>query len=157
VSERRTSNPQPGAAIADDLRAMHAIARTVNGGTPADAPEREVSKRLSAALDALVQQGVSVYRLAQLLGVRHSAITARLGRHGYRALPPSQADDTYKGRGFYEATEGGAHPQETCDRGHPLYGDNLYVAPKTGARGCRECTRRRGREYYQRKQQCATN
>lgn len=26
-----------------------------------------------------------------------------------------------------------------CKRGHPLSGDNLYVAPKSGSRGCRAC------------------
>lgn len=33
-----------------------------------------------------------------------------------------------------------------CLRGHHLAGDNLYVAPKTGVRGCRECRAQQARE-----------
>lgn len=36
-----------------------------------------------------------------------------------------------------------------CKYGHPLSGDNLYMSP-SGDRLCRECSRQRGREYYQR-------
>ncbi len=34
-----------------------------------------------------------------------------------------------------------------CAQGHPLSGPNLYVVMATGARQCRECRRRRTREY----------
>ncbi|MCV0384862.1 MAG: hypothetical protein K5821_00290 [Nitrobacter sp.] len=30
-------------------------------------------------------------------------------------------------------------PKTHCYRGHPLSGDNLYIAPKTGKRGCNKC------------------
>ena len=29
--------------------------------------------------------------------------------------------------------------QTHCERGHPLSGDNLYITPSTGTRGCRTC------------------
>lgn len=40
-----------------------------------------------------------------------------------------------------------------CKRGHPLSGDNLYVAPKTGARNCRTCMRAADQRYKQRRRQ----
>ena len=36
--------------------------------------------------------------------------------------------------------------KQTCERGHPLFGDNLYVYPNSGRRGCRTC-----RQAYQRR------
>ena len=30
---------------------------------------------------------------------------------------------------------------ETCGKGHPLFGDNLYIAPGDTRRNCRECRR----------------
>jgi group I intron endonuclease len=36
--------------------------------------------------------------------------------------------------------------QETCLRGHPLSGENLYVSPK-GRRGCRACTNANSRRH----------
>lgn len=44
----------------------------------------------------------------------------------------------------------GGRPRGTCNAGHPMEGDNLYVTPK-GMRTCRTCQRRRKREHYQRK------
>lgn len=37
-----------------------------------------------------------------------------------------------------------------CPYGHPLSGENLYVAP-SGKRGCKTCNRERHREYWQRR------
>lgn len=38
------------------------------------------------------------------------------------------------------------HSKTTCKRGHPLSGDNLYINPTNGSRGCRICVRvRRGK------------
>lgn len=135
--------------IADRLREMRRVAATVNGGTPADAPERRVSEELSAALDSLVRQGVTVYEIARTLGVTQGAIAGRLARHGYRTATPSQEKHRYLG-----------HPGETvnaakmeCLRGHPLSGDNLYVVQRTGARVCRQCDNLRQRAYRARKAQ----
>ncbi|NUS83708.1 MAG: hypothetical protein HOY75_13415 [Streptomyces sp.] len=75
--------------VADELRRMHAIAKTVNGATPVDDPRRAVSREFTEALAVLVEQGVTVYRLAKVLGVRHSTVYARLARYGYRAASPS--------------------------------------------------------------------
>lgn len=45
-------------------------------------------------------------------------------------------------------------PRTNCIYGHPLEGDNLYVAPD-GKRQCRICIRRRNQEYRQRKRAAA--
>ena len=34
-----------------------------------------------------------------------------------------------------------------CNKGHEFTTENTYVTPKTGWRGCRTCTRNRGRSY----------
>jgi hypothetical protein len=131
--------------VAERLREMHAIARTVNGGTAADDPRRTVSVQFTEWLSKLVEQGVTVYRIAEELGVTHFAVRARLARHGYRNAPRSIAGIIYTGKPTHDT------PKEECKRGHPLSGDNLYIAPKSGARICRECDRLRGRAYNARK------
>ncbi|MFI8294468.1 helix-turn-helix domain-containing protein [Streptomyces nigra] len=83
--------------VADELRALFAVARTVNGSTALDDPRRQTSLEFTTALHALLEQGVTVYRLAQVLGTSHQTIYGRLARHGYRTPPPSQADRTYRG------------------------------------------------------------
>ncbi|WP_439947237.1 hypothetical protein [Streptomyces sp. BBFR109] len=82
--------------VAEELRAMHAIAKTVNGSTPLDDPRRQTSIEFTAALQALVEQGVTVYRLAKVLRVRHSNVYARLARHGYRPPAPSREGRAYQ-------------------------------------------------------------
>jgi hypothetical protein len=139
--------------LAERLRGMAELAATVNGGTPADAPERRISEELSALLHSLIKQGVTAYHLAQVLGVTVFAVTTRLGRHGYGPLPASQADTRYIGRAVYEGPKGTR--RDECRLGHRMAGANLYVIPKTGARVCRECSGRRRRAYLQRKQQAA--
>lgn len=83
--------------VAEELRAMHAIARTVRGSTPVDDPKRKVGEEFTEALAILVEQGVTVYRLAKVLGVRHSTVYARLARHGYRKPSPSVEHKPYRG------------------------------------------------------------
>lgn len=82
--------------VADELRAMYAIARTVRGGTPLDDPKRKASIDFAAALQSFIEQGVSAYRLAQVIGARPGAIRQRLARHGYRAPMPSAAHKAYR-------------------------------------------------------------
>jgi lambda repressor-like predicted transcriptional regulator len=133
--------------LAEELRAMQRIAATVNGGTPADAPERAVSVEFTAKLNALHKQGVSIRHLAATLGVYYGAVKSRLARHGYRNPSPSQSEDRYLGR----PTDRVAGLQTHCKHGHLLSGENLYVMPKTGIRVCRACQRRRASAYYARK------
>lgn len=137
-----------GDELASQLREMQRVAATVNGATPADAPERAVSIRFTAMLQALIEQGVTLYHLAQVLGVQYNALTSRLARHGYRAPSPSLAGQRYLGRPAERTTGTQSH----CKRGHELSGDNLYVVPKTGARVCKACGRLRSAAYYARKQ-----
>lgn len=130
--------------LIDELREMQAVARTVNGAMASDHPARRVSEQLAAQLAAYVEQGVTVYYLAQMLGVTHNAIFFRLHRHGYRKPPPSVVgtqQETYKNRKV------GSVLRTECGRGHSMSGDNLYVSAK-GARYCRACARQR---YHLRK------
>jgi hypothetical protein len=45
---------------------------------------------------------------------------------------------------------GAKHKRTHCKYGHPLSGDNLYVAALTGARSCQICRTRRGNEREER-------
>ena len=89
--------------VAEELRAMYAIAKTVGGHMPVDDPRRQTSLDLTAALHSLVEQGVSVYRLAKVLGVRHSTVQARLARHGYRTATPSLTTKEYRATTIWDA------------------------------------------------------
>lgn len=115
----------------DHLRRLLKVARTVNGATPVDHPLRELSKQFAAELAAANGRGVSVYMIAQQLGVSTGAIRYRLGRHGYLPLPPSLRGQRYKGT---------TNKRERCKRDHPLSGDNLGVT-RGGHRWCRACER----------------
>ncbi|MEU0818949.1 hypothetical protein [Streptomyces mirabilis] len=137
---------EPG--VAEKLREMQRIAAKVNGATPADDPARQVSEEFTAALDAAIRQGVTIAELARTLDVAYHTITHRLARHGYRRGAPSQDHNAYKGHP--------AGPQEECGYGHPLSGDNLYVAPN-GTRACRICNRRRQQESRGRKRRASAN
>ncbi|MFJ3037774.1 hypothetical protein [Streptomyces tendae] len=130
--------------LANRLREMQRVAATVNGATPADAPQRRTTEEFTALLNSLTEQGVSVYHIAQTLGVHTNAVFARLARHGYRKPPPSQASVRYLGQPTGTRTH--------CKRGHELAGDNLYVLRTTGQRVCRACQRMRAAAYYRRKQ-----
>lgn len=81
----------------EKLLKMHETARWVNGGTPADHPSRQVSVEYTALLAELVDRGISGYTIGIAMGIEPSGIYARLSRHGYRELPPSQAKHGYKG------------------------------------------------------------
>lgn len=131
--------------VADRLREMHAIARTVNGGTAEDDPRRAVSVEFTKWLHELVEQGVTIYRIAEELGVTHLAVRARLARHGYRDPLPSMATVTYTGKPNANVVKA------ECKRGHPLSGENLYIAPSTGARVCKTCDKLRGKAYRARR------
>lgn len=89
--------------VAEELRAMHAIAKTVNGATPLDDPRRQTSREFTEALFVLVEQGVTVYRLAKVLGVGHQAIYSRLARYGYRKPSPSLEHKAYRGTTIWDA------------------------------------------------------
>lgn len=108
----------------DELRAMRQVASRVNGATPVDAEERQVSERFSAELNALINhpdpgQRVTAYYLAKVLGTNdrpltHRAIVARLERHGYRRPAPSVAD-TASGR--YRNRRVGDPPENLVEAG----------------------------------------
>lgn len=122
------------------LRELHAAARTVNGGTPADHPSRQASVDLSAALWQLhTDRGWAFTDMDTDLMLRPGAIRARLYRHGYLTAP---SVPTYKGAPATTSTRG---PREKCRKGHPLAGDN--VAPNGAHRQCRTCRDARKARY----------
>lgn len=133
--------------VAGRLREMHAVSRRVNGGMDPDDPARRVSEEFSALLAQLVAQGVSVYRIAKVLGCEASGINARLARHGYRKPAPSQSQWQYRNR---KVSAGGT--KDACRYGHPLSGDNLRIVGRRKLRVCKACDARRHREWYARRQ-----
>jgi hypothetical protein len=76
-----------------ELRMLAAIAARVNGGTPPDHPDRAASARYAALLHTYLTQGYSLTYLADVVGCTFRAIKFRLGRYGYRTLPPSMAHE----------------------------------------------------------------
>lgn len=84
--------------VAARLLEMYEIAKTVTGGTPVDDPKRAVTVEFTTQLQALVDDGVTVYRIAKTLGITHSAIYQRLARHGHRKLSATTSLSGYKGR-----------------------------------------------------------
>lgn len=60
--------------------------------------------------------------------------------------PASRWENILRGDGV-----AAAHAAKTrCPQGHPYSGDNLYVYPSSGARGCRECIRTGSAAYHAR-------
>ena len=56
--------------------------------------------------------------------------------------PVTMRENTLRGNGIM-----GAHTRtQTCPRGHPYSGDNLYITP-TGSRDCKVCKRIRNRKW----------
>lgn len=81
----------------DRLRDLYEVARHVNGAAAADDPRRAVSSELSALMFALTERGVSLYRIAKIIGTTLNGVKFRLFRHGFIAGPPSLAGQEYKG------------------------------------------------------------
>ncbi len=123
--------------LAAKLRAMADVARTVNGGTPEDAPSRAVSVEFSALLAKLHGDGVTYRALAEAAGVTKAAIRLRLSRHGHKATWPSVAP--YKGQKI------GGSRNEVCAHGHDK---NVVGRYRNG--GCKKCGSDRSKQSYKR-------
>lgn len=128
------------------LRLLYGRACRVNGVTPLDHPDRQASVEVTQFMAALVDRGVSCYRIGQALSITGNAVKFRLARHGYREAPPSLQSQTYRNR------RTGTANLEKCLRGHDMTGDN--VAVYTGRRGqrrvCRPCAAIRAKRYQAR-------
>lgn len=46
--------------------------------------------------------------------------------------------------------------RRTCAQGHPLFGDNVRIVKRDGARACRECARAANRRYRQKRRATMT-
>jgi hypothetical protein len=153
--EKREATPVPPrrrlrirTEIANQLRELHALARQVNGSTPADDPRRQASVDLTAQIAKLIAQGVITSEVAEVLGVHHHAIGARLARHGYKTPSPSEAGVHYLGHPAARMDLAKTH----CGRGHELNAENVrHVNGDPKRRICRLCERARVAAYRTRK------
>lgn len=66
--------------------------------------------------------------------------------------PISIAENTLRG----ESDAAKNKYKQTCGKGHPLVGENLYVRPDTQARMCRTCMRQATQRYHHRHPDKAT-
>lgn len=146
----RDSLPRISDERAADLRRLHAVCRTVNGGTAADDPRREASVRFTEMVAEDYARGVPVRWIANAVGVTPYAIKARLARHGYTEAAPSVADQRYIGRPAARTV-----PSDTCRRNHQLSGDNLRITVPGGVRVCVACERIHAANYRARKRTAA--
>jgi hypothetical protein len=65
--------------------------------------------------------------------------------------PVSVRENLMRGETYAASAAAKTH----CKYGHPLSGENLYVPPGSGTRKCRECVRRRKREWRARQRDAA--
>lgn len=84
------------------LKALQAVARTVNGATRSDDPRRATAQEYTEALQRQIDGGMTAYMLAKQLGVTPLAITSRLARYGHRPNVPSMLGTEIKGHAAHE-------------------------------------------------------
>jgi hypothetical protein len=141
---RKVRKPQLRTEFIEWLREKQALATQCRGWHELDAPERKASEQMWAAIDAAYGQGVGLADIARAIDMQYRTLIAGLRRHGYGKNPPSQKP--YR-RVVLKLNH---EPKTHCKRGHELSAENAYV-DRHGYRQCRECNKRRSREYYQRK------
>ena len=114
VKKNLLPNLRAASAAAKQLKEAAEIARTVRGWTPLDDPSRRVSEDFTAALARLRAQGITYSEITRVTGLTMIAIRMRLGRHGHKTHPPSQAPyqnkfiDHQARRRVLDAGDGGA-------------------------------------------------
>lgn len=64
----------------EELAELAAQARLVRGHTPKDAPARKAADKFEKKLRAYKDRGVPVKRMAEIVGITHRAIAARIDR-----------------------------------------------------------------------------
>lgn len=86
--------PRPHAVLTEEqireLSRIQVDARRCRGVHAADHPYRVASERLAKLLHAHHESGVRYVILAAVLGVSENTVRARLQKHGYKRLSPSQ-------------------------------------------------------------------
>jgi hypothetical protein len=75
-----------------ELIALRRESRKAKGNLPMDHPARLASERFSALLNMYIEEGHSITVLGNDIGMSYTAIRFRLGRAGFRKLPPSQVN-----------------------------------------------------------------
>jgi hypothetical protein len=74
-----------------ELKALHEVVKTINGGTATDDPRRSCIKPYGDLLvQTMEEYEVGALALSKALGFSRVAVKLWLGRHGYIHLPPSQ-------------------------------------------------------------------
>lgn len=94
VRERK-SLPLLSDDVINYLNEEYRIVKHVNGVSSKELKER--SKNFTHLLAFLLEQGHTIPQLAEALKVRYRTISFRLGRYGFRSLPPSQSQYRVKG------------------------------------------------------------
>lgn len=79
IVEKKYKEPSP--EMLDRMRELQPLAQLVRSNSPRYRAEAEEYTYL---LNQATEQGITVYRLAKLLGVTHSALAFRMVRYGYR-------------------------------------------------------------------------
>lgn len=85
--------PEPLRLTAEQARELRGLQRQaclVRGPTPADHPSRKAAARLARLFDHYIKAGYSAKHIASATGITDAAVSFRLGRYGYKPLPPSQ-------------------------------------------------------------------
>lgn len=146
VKKVKSSIPLP---VLAEMMKLQPLARKVNGPTPLDHPNRVASERYTELIAEQYVAGVSIYRIANQLGVTHLAIRARLARHGYTEPIKGLTANTPYGTPW-------AHgKRDECKRGHSLTDEvNVQIINSRDGkvrRACRTCDRIRSDAYRARK------
>lgn len=137
------------------LAELHSLVTTVRGWTPLDDPARQAVKPFGDLLyKTMVDYEIPQKHLEKLLGLKGATLTAWLRSHGYLKQMPSQT--SYQGVVIdHKRTGRPAGPElvpgATCRRGHLMTEENIGIQ-KVG-RYCKNCSRDRARERYQKRKQ----
>jgi hypothetical protein len=84
---RPTLSPEEAAELIE----LQRLGTQLRGNCPAHDPRRLASEELVRRINILVtKRGFTIREVGETLGLTQSAIKMKLGKHGYRSLPPSQ-------------------------------------------------------------------
>lgn len=94
VKPKRTKHLTPKQVA--ELQELSNIARQVRGAHYSQEKAESV-KRYTALLNKYLKSGVTYAELSSATGIQWRSIKARLQRHGYLNLPPSQRNKNFQG------------------------------------------------------------
>lgn len=117
--------------ILDELGFLHEQTSQIRGWTPLDDPRRAlVDDFCKVVLRTIEDHGVTVWEVSVALGLSRSTLALKLGRYGYRPLPPSQTATTSTG-------DRARKKKTVCKRGHDIASEGT----RNPSGRCKECVR----------------